>query len=90
MTANSILYIVFAIIAAVNLAVSIAVARSHYYERTQVVLQVLLVWVLPVVGAVIIAMVLRSQNGGARAYTESFPDRNEPGADVGSSDHHGF
>lgn len=47
-------------LAALNLGVCIAVSKSGRYTRTQVLLQLALVWLLPIFRAVFVALFLRS------------------------------
>ena len=47
-------------LAVLNLGVCVAVSRSDNYTRTQVLLQSAIVWLVPVFGAVLVALVLRS------------------------------
>lgn len=47
-------------LAVFNLGVCIAVSRSGSYTRTQVLFQSALVWLVPVFGAITVALVLRS------------------------------
>ncbi len=45
----------------VNLAVCLGVARSHFYTRAQVWMQAALVWLLPLLGAVLGGIFLWTQ-----------------------------
>jgi hypothetical protein len=44
-----------------NIAVSIAVARSHVYSHGQVVAQLCIVWLVPIAGALVVGLFLRTQ-----------------------------
>ena len=70
---------VLAALAVVNLLVSLAVVRSGYYTQIQIVWQVLLIWLAPVIGPVLIGAFLRSQRGNPMFDTCAFPDTNEKG-----------
>ena len=64
-------------IAIVNLVVSIAIAISPGYTPRQKIAQIVLVWLIPVVGSVIFGLFLWSQGGSAppsRASSDA-PDR---------------
>ena len=52
-------------VAVLNAIVSFAVARSPYYNRRQKLMQIILVWTLPVLGATLFGLFLRSQRGNA-------------------------
>ena len=47
-----------ALLALANLLVSVAVARSTTYGRTQRLLQIIFIWLLPIIGAVVSTYVL--------------------------------
>jgi hypothetical protein len=47
------LLIVFALIVGFNVAAMVAVARSRLYEREQLLYQFILIWIIPVVGAIL-------------------------------------
>ncbi len=48
-----------------NLLITVAVVRSPSYERTQKVFQVLLMWLLPVLGGIICWYMLREDSHSA-------------------------
>ncbi|MBM3116622.1 hypothetical protein [Jeongeupia naejangsanensis] len=51
--------------ASLNALVSVAVCRSVLFDRMQKALQVLLIWLLPVIGAVLVGAFLVSQSSTA-------------------------
>ena len=57
-----------------NLLVSVAVSRTHYYSRHQKLVQVLLVWLLPLIGAVGIGVFLYSQRDNTMFNTRAYPE----------------
>jgi hypothetical protein len=63
-----------ALLASLQLWVSIHVARSSLYERRQKQLQIALIWPLPVIGAVIVCSMMktdgRSPYKPEKGYTE--------------------
>lgn len=52
--------VALALLALLNACVSAKVLRNDLYTRAQVILQLIVVWTLPVVGAFIVALALRS------------------------------
>jgi hypothetical protein len=60
-----------------NFVVSVAVARSHYYSSRQKVVQVLLVWALPLLGAVAVGVFLYSQRDNEMFDTRAYPEPSE-------------
>jgi len=61
-----------------NIAASIYVARAPRYERSQTIAQIILIWVLPIIGAVICIVflyqdrnALRRETGDASSLTDS-------------------
>jgi len=85
------------LLALVNSIVTIGVARSVVYEPTQKLLQLLLIWLVPVVGAAIAWNVLREEahsafrrdGGGANPYSDSYPATGNEGHSGHDSGHHG-
>jgi hypothetical protein len=75
------LLLLLAVPLALNLWATKLVIRDDLSERGQKVAQLLLVWLLPVVGAVIVLGVHRKQETSPLGYREA-PD---PGHDIGSS-----
>ena len=59
-----------------NAAVCFAVVRAPFYTRWQIALQFILVWLLPVFGAVLVGAVLRSQRPAERQLTAVEPEQN--------------
>ena len=55
--------VLMAVVVAFNVAVSVKVAKAQEYEASQKRFQFLLVWFVPVVGAAICMLVLRSFGG---------------------------
>jgi H+/Cl- antiporter ClcA len=60
-----------------NIAVSVAVMRSHYYSGRQKLSQVLLVWLLPLLGALVVGVFLYSQRDNAMFDTRAYPEPSE-------------
>lgn len=78
MTPSSLIAIVLlAILIVANLVVSVAVARTHYYDRRQKFVQVLLVWLLPLIGAVGVGVFLYSQRDTTMFDTRAYPEPSE-------------
>ncbi len=57
---------VLLLIAAANVLASILVARHALYSHSQKALQILLVWLVPVIGAIVVWQVLRAQKDQSR------------------------
>ncbi len=55
------LWAALACLAALNVAVCIAAARSGNYTRAQVVAQSFLVWLVPMIGAIVVGIFLFSE-----------------------------
>ena len=53
--------VALAVLVAVNVAVCVRVARSAAYTHRQVLAQSVVVWLLPIVGALLVVVVLWSQ-----------------------------
>jgi len=60
-----------------NIVVSIAVVRAHYYSGRQKLAQVVVVWLLPLVGAVAIGVFLYSQRDNTMFDTRAYPEPSE-------------
>lgn len=73
---NSILYVV-ALLAAVNVFTSFQVIRSDYYTAAQKFAQCVMVWLIPVLGALLIWSFLRTQVGWKKYDTRAYPERSE-------------
>jgi hypothetical protein len=71
----SAIVVVIIAIMLVNLAVSIAVARSGYYSSAQVGWQFALVWLVPVLGAVLAGRVLWPQRPASARTPCADPDQ---------------
>jgi len=52
-------------VAVLNSVVSIAIAISGYYNGRQKIMQIVLVWTVPVLGSVVFGLFLWSQRGNA-------------------------
>lgn len=72
---SGILLIVSLIVA--NALVTVAVARSHYYGGCQKAIQVLLVWIFPLLGAVAVGVFLYSQRDNPMFNTRAYSEPNE-------------
>jgi cytochrome bd-type quinol oxidase subunit 2 len=65
------------LLATINFTVCVAVFRSGYYTLPQALMQTVLVWLLPVIGAIGIGMFLRSQRSQPDKYSAAaafFPE----------------
>jgi len=60
-----------------NLGVSIAIGRSGYFASNQKVAQIVVVWLLPLIGAVLVGVFLYSQRDNPRFDTRTFPETSE-------------
>jgi hypothetical protein len=78
------------LLVAANLAVSVAITRSGMYEKRQVLAQLAIVWLAPVVGVVFVGLFLRSQRDNPMFDTRAYPERDEKalGAELDTSQHH--
>ena len=76
------------IIAIANLSVSVLMIRSGNFDPLQTKLQMLMVWLLPVVGALLVGIVLWSMRSADRASASAnhLTWEAPPGANLG--DHH--
>jgi len=89
------LEIVLALIATLvigNLAVSLSLIRCHFYSRGQKLAQAIIVWLVPVLGAVGIWAFLRAQYRWEKYDTRAFPEPTQKGVAIEVSDaiHDGF
>ena len=84
------LELALAALAAVNLVVSFAVWRSALYETAQRRLQYLLIWLLPLLGAIVAWVVLRNHSGPEMRRGDGITGNPYvPWNDPGESDGHG-
>lgn len=77
MAENPAILIGLAVLVLANSAVNVAIARSGYYERKQILAQAAMIWLLPVVGAVITGWFLLMQRATPEFGTRSEPDYEE-------------
>ncbi len=77
MTGETVILIALLALMAVNTAVSAAVVRSGYYERRQVMAQTAIIWLVPVMGALIVGVFLRAQRDASPFDTRACPDYSE-------------
>jgi hypothetical protein len=56
---NSVVLVGLALLVTVNVAVSVSLVRAPSYERSQKLLQLLLIWCVPVLGAIFVWSFLR-------------------------------
>jgi hypothetical protein len=73
-------------LAVLNLGVCVAVSRSGNYTRTQVLLQSALVWLVPVLGAIFVALILRSDETSCTRAGPFIPPTDVPGGASGDLD----
>lgn len=55
------IYLIVALVVAANSVVCIAVLRSGLYTRSQVLSQSAVIWLIPILGALVVALFLRSK-----------------------------
>jgi Na+/H+-translocating membrane pyrophosphatase len=80
-----------ACLALLNLGVCVAVSRSGNYTRTQVLIQSALVWLVPALGAILVALFLRSDGTSSTRAGSFIPPTDVPGGasgDLGGSGVH--
>jgi hypothetical protein len=65
-----------------NLAVSVALVRSHFYSPWQKAAQAAMVWLIPVLGAVGIWAFLRVQYKWEKYDTRAFPEPTQKGVAI--------
>jgi hypothetical protein len=76
-------------IVAFNAGVSVAVVRSGLYTRSQVAAQAALVWLLPLLGAIVVGLFLWSQSQAERHdLNGEDADRWQGGEHLSNNDHH--
>lgn len=63
-----------ALLIVVNLTVTIGIALSHTYETSQKLMQIVLVWLVPGIGAVVCWGVLREEKHTFRSISGSHED----------------
>ena len=69
-------------LAIANLWVSVSVIRSPFYSRGQKLAQCLIVWLIPLFGAIGIWAFLRAQYNWQKYDTRAYPERSEKGVAV--------
>ena len=89
MTSVESLLTALSLVVLADIATSVAVARSGLYGRSQVLAQIGIVWVVPILGAILVATFLWSQRRQApRRSAGEDPDRWQGGEDHAGADHH--
>lgn len=71
------LILLLAALGALNLAVSFPLLTSPFYSTEQKAVQLAVVWLLPVVGAVLILSFLRAQFKWKKQDTRTYPEPSE-------------
>ncbi len=66
-----------AVVVVLDCVVSVAVVRSQYYSTMQKAAQVVLVWLLPIVGAIVVGVFLYSQRDNPIFDTRAYPEPEE-------------
>jgi hypothetical protein len=66
-------------VAILNLIVSVAVGRSTSYNGRQKILQVLMIWVFPVIGGLLLGLFLLSQRGNSPPMGYASADKDDLG-----------
>ena len=79
MNAHDVIKDILIALAIFNLVVSIAVASSTAYSGRQKIMQILIIWIVPVIGGVIFGLFMLTQRGNAPL--TGYPS--ETGEDVG-------
>ena len=65
-----------------NIAVSVALVRSHFYSRLQKTAQLAIIWLIPLFGAIGIGAFLRAQYRWETYDTRAFPEQTRKGVAV--------
>lgn len=65
-----------AIILGLNVKATISILRDTFSERTQKIAQLLIVWLVPIVGAIVVLAIHRPTEAPSRKYREA-PDTGE-------------
>lgn len=73
-------------LAIANLWVSVTVIRSPFYSAGQKLAQCLIVWLIPLLGAIGIWVFLRAQYNWQKYDTRAYPERREKGVAVAVQD----
>jgi predicted anti-sigma-YlaC factor YlaD len=76
-------------LAVLNLGACVAIAMSGNYSRGQVLAQSALVWLLPVLGAILVLLVLRSDSAPRVRAGLFIPPTDVPGGASGDLSGHG-
>jgi hypothetical protein len=74
MSNTAALLLVLLVVAAANVVVSVGVIKSHYYDPKQKAVQTILVWVIPLFGAIGVGVFLYSQRGNPMYDTRAYPE----------------
>jgi|SoiMethySBSTD1v2_1073268.scaffolds.fasta_scaffold129503_4 hypothetical protein len=69
-------------IAIANIAVSVALVRSHFYSGTQKAAQLAIIWLIPLFGVVGIGAFLRAQYRWEKYDTRAFPEQTQKGVAI--------
>jgi Mn2+/Fe2+ NRAMP family transporter len=86
-TLEQFIYSIAALVIVANCVACIAVLRSGLYTRSQVLLQSAVIWLVPIFGALVVALVLRSHRDqraigrGNGADPENWQNAQEPSHD---------
>jgi len=81
------IYLIAALVIVANCVACIAVLRSGLYTRSQALLQSAFIWLVPIFGALVVALVLRSHRDeravgrGNGADPENWQNAQEPSHD---------
>ena len=85
---STLLLILLVIVLGINAAVSIAVLRSGIYSTSQVIAQTAIVWLVPLLGAAVVGLLLRSQEPEYPVSTEGEDHNRWQGGENGANDQH--
>jgi len=81
------IYLIAALLIVANCVACIAVLRSGLYTRSQVLIQSAVIWLVPIFGALVVALVLRSNQDeravgrGYGANPENWQNAQDPSHD---------
>ena len=87
-----------ALVAALDCIATVRIARSDIYTRSQKTAQILIIWLIPIVGSIVVLSVLKATAPPRGLASDvEFPDAriapsdnsNAESWDYGGSDHHG-
>jgi hypothetical protein len=82
-----------ALVVGLNTWISIRLLRSPYFERNQKIAQLVLIWIVPIVGAVVVAFVMTNESSSEPSLSDPLQTQETQGAvtwgDYSESHHSG-